>query len=104
MALIPTTTSTSTSTSTSKQIAVDFSAIATNVIGYTVPSGKTFVGYFTSPSSYYTQIKINGVQTYIGIGGSAGSPLTILPLTLLAGTTIGNGVSYNNGFLIGVES
>jgi len=88
-----------TTSTTSKKINLKFEG-AGNVIIYTVPSGKTFKGYFylSNTTNYY--MSINGNSFYFGVltSGAFGP----IPMEFPEGTVITHGNAY--GTLMGVES
>ena len=87
---------TTASGSTAKQIT--YTGTSSSVI-YTVPPGKTFTGWFSSPSSSGS-LSING-STFTAMTGTATGPVVAMPLVLLAGTVVsGTGANVS---LIGVE-
>jgi hypothetical protein len=67
---------------------------------YTVPAGKTFVGYYV-PGATSSYISINGVSVY-GTAGTAGYANVAIPLTLIAGTVLSGGSA--TGAVYGIES
>jgi hypothetical protein len=75
---------------------------AINGIMYTVPTGKTFKGYFTASIGLGCQILINGVTLTI-FGPTTPYYLEAFPLTLLAGDTVASGSSYLDWAIIGTE-
>lgn len=79
---------------------VVFAGGSANAVVYTVPSGKTWVGTFTT-SSGSTNFSINGVSMYISAGSYGNSP--ILPVTLTAGSVV-IFLSNNTLYGLGVES
>lgn len=65
-------------------------------IVYAVPTGRKFEGFYvTSAGTQYIQINGLTVQPPAGL---------MISLTLLAGTTVGQGTNYGNARLLGVES
>lgn len=98
MALSPIPTPT-TAAAASKQIVVTPGSSTSTI--YTVPAGKTFVGSMVLYNSAYPMV--NG--TYIATMSSWATAVVVnIPLTLVAGSTVSNGSSsYNNWVLIGTE-
>lgn len=89
------------SASGSKQIVVTPGS-STSVI-YTVPTGKTFTGNIIVYQTSYPQV--NGVYVTTISSWSASLPSFIIPVTLLAGSTVSNGSSsYTSWTLVGVEA
>ena len=97
MALLPTT-QTAAAAATGKQIFVN-TYNASNAVVYTVPAGKTFVGYF-QPGGQYASIQVNGVS--LSPAASSYYSIAPIPLTLVSGTAVSGNASYS-GCLYGVE-
>lgn len=85
-----------TTTPSPKQIILNTSGTA---VLYTVPTGKTFTGYFTANTTSGA-VSINGVYVY-STGGTSGYGPAVVPLTLLAGTVVSGASS--TGSIVGVE-
>lgn len=90
-----------TSASSSRQIVITPGSSTT--ILYTVPAGKTFVGSMVIYNSAYPQI--NGTYLLTISSWPSGQNPLVIPLTLVANTTVQNGSSsYQSWTLIGTES
>lgn len=88
---------TSVSSATQKQLV--FNVNNSGSVLYTVPAGKTFIGYFTGNGTN-AYIQINSVQVF-STSGTAGYAALLIPLTLIAGTVLSGG-SYA-GAVWGIE-
>ena len=87
MALIPTTGATA-----RNQFIIASSSAGTSGTVYSVPTGKTFTGYFYmySPSSTaYIRILVNGTQIIVGANGTYGTWYAF-PIYLSAGDVVSN--------------
>jgi len=82
----------------SKQISV--SALSGGVVFYTVPAGRTFVGFAISVAGQMGLV-VNGSTQQMTWVSSWNTPI---PLTLLPGTTVSSQASYYQWILIGIES
>jgi hypothetical protein len=82
----------------SKQISV--SALSGGVAFYTVPPGKTFVGFAISIAGQMGLI-VNGTTQQMSWPSAWNIPV---PLTLIAGSVVTSQSSYMQWNLIGVES
>lgn len=86
-----------------KQIAVQGTDTA-NVVLYTVPTGRKFIGSFAPNSLATSQVFINGTYIRLNVSQTSGSVTSAIPVTLIAGTVIMSvGSPYACG-LFGVES
>ena len=81
-----------------KQISV--SALSGGAIFYTVPTGRTFVGFAISIAGAMGLI-VNGSTGQMTWTGGFNVPI---PLTLIAGSTVSSQSSYYQWNLIGLES
>lgn len=89
--------STTTAAATAKQIVVN---VNSGSVVYTVPTGKTFIGSYTSTAASGS-IYINGVLVYANLSGTPNGPCFPIPLTLVAGTVVTGNSSQ--GSIFGVE-
>lgn len=74
------------STGASKKIQISVNSSTSNEVMYTVPSGKTFEGYFSGLSNS-SGIKLNGVIHY-AVLNSTGSISVSHPLSLIEGDVV----------------
>lgn len=86
MALTPTTGATA-----RNQFIIASSSAGTSGTVYTVPTGKTFTGYFYmyAPNSSYTRLLVNGSQIYVGNNTTYGTWYAF-PIYLSAGDVVSN--------------
>ena len=90
-------------TTAQKQIAVQGTDTA-NVVLYTVPTGRKFIGSFAPHSLATSQVFINGTYIRLNVSQTSGSVTSAIPVTLIEGTVI---MSVGNPYacgLFGVES
>ena len=90
--------STGSGASAPKQISVP--GLASSAVMYTVPTGRTFVGFAISVSGQMG-LCVNGNAMQMAWGTGWNIPI---PLTLIAGSVVTSQGSYSGWALIGVES
>ena len=89
-------------TTTKKQIVFSSAGKTANTTYYTVPTGKIFVGHIFINTNSGWGFAINGVES-AQQGGTTPYYAEMLPITLVAGSTIGTVYNVYDWMFMGIE-